>query len=215
MGNIDAEKMVFFAKENGSVIEHLVGNGHEPIIIDSVGLPYIVIYKNFRLDLTVKIDYFIDCLSGQVNIGNFQIAFSCCSYNDFVDFYSQCVEIASFMKESGMDCDFFAKPKSAFLYRNKELVCMETGINNINASISFILIFSNKLNFLITNSSYFGNPDDHTIKQKFNKILSLYKGWKSLFNGNEIFSLPDGKFFPSKVIYGTKIVSIKEHLNHK
>jgi len=215
MSIIDSDKAVFFAKENARVIEHLICNRHEPILVSDSKLPYHVIYRNFSLDISVKIDYFIDCLNGQINIGDFQVVFVCYSYSDFTELYSQCVEIATLIKESGIETDFFTKPKGAFLYTKNELVCTESAIGNMNASISYILIFNKKLNFLITGSSYFGNPDGLSIELKVKEILSIYTTWKDLFNGNEIYSLPETKFFPNKIIVGTNTLPIKDFVKNK
>jgi hypothetical protein len=215
MGRLDSEKVAFFAKENAKVIEYLILNGHEPLLIDSSKLHYHVIYLNFNLDLKVKIDYFIDCLNGQIIIDNFQIVFNCDSFNDFLELYRQCVEIASLVKESGINKNFFISPKSSFLYTKNELVCTEASLSNINASISFILLFDKKINFLITKVSYFGNPDNLSDELKFNHIIQAYPAWKNLFNNNQIYSLPQTDFFPSKMIVGTKILSIREALSNQ
>lgn len=215
MGRLDSEKVAFFAKENARVIEYLILNSCEPLLVDSSKSPYHVIYSNFNLNLTVKINYFIDCLNGQINIGNFQIVFTCDSFNYFMELYRQCVEIASFVKESRTDENFFISPKSAFLYTKNELVCTESSLSNINASISFILLFDNKLNFLITKASYFGSPDNLSDQSKFDCIIQAYPAWKNLFNSNQIYSLPQTDFFPNKMIVGTKILSIKDSLINK
>ena len=213
MGRLDSEKVAFFAKENAKVIEYLMLNGNEALLVDSSKLPYHVVYSNFNLDLKVKIYYFIDCLNGKINIGNFQVVFTCDSFNDFMELYRQCVEIASFVKESGTDNNFFISPKSAFLYTKNELVCTEASLSNINASISFILLFDKKINFLITKASYFGSPDNLSDESKFNYIIQAYPAWKNLFNNNQIYSLPQTDFFPNKMIVGTEILTIKEAIS--